>query len=146
MSNKLIYISGCYSAISKKDLNACTPIVHKKLNSSSLEQTITHFQTLKSKFQYIPYSKHLKGLSHHSNLGPSRRPVKCYNYVIEVLKGMRGAFSTYESKPVINHVLINTSAKGPKGARKGGRGRRFPEDSLKHKILLILTIPTVQKK
>ena len=134
---ELKYLKGVYSTCSKKDLNACTPILFKKLNNKGLEDTIKYFEKLLNNFEYIPYRKHLKGLSHHSNLGPSRRPIKCYKYIIEVLKGMRGVLSSRKDL-VVSHVLINTSGKGPKGVRKGGRGRRYLEDSLRHRITLVL--------
>lgn len=136
----LKYLRAVYSTCSKKDLNACTPILYKKLSSVGLEKTITHFQDLRDNFTYIPYTKHLKGLSHHCNLGPSRRPIKCYKYIIEVLKNLRGELNLIESHK-LNHVIINTSSKGPKGARKCGRGRRYPEDSLKHRLLFVLGEP-----
>ena len=137
------YLRGAYSTCSKKDLNACAPIVFKKLGSKGLEDTITHFQKCLKDQVYIPYKKHVSGLSHHCGLGPSRRPLKCYKHVIEFLKGVRGAFKYLEQNRrelKIRHVLINTSTKRlPKGVRKGSRGRRHPEDSTMHRVVLVFS-------
>ena len=81
------------SRISRKDLVLFLKFLKDNLNKRGLEGTIDLVKNYLSKQIYLPYKKHLSGLSHHSKKGPSRRPSKVYKYLIDSLKGFRGIYN-----------------------------------------------------
>ena len=128
------HLKGPFQSLSKKDLLACSKVL-KKVLPNGLEKAIEHFKTLILKNTYIPYQKHLTGLSHHAGLGPSRRPVKCYKYVVSYLKNLRGALNNL--KYTLEGVLINeTTNKRNIGVIRCARGRRYRKDARNYNLFL----------
>ena len=75
-----------------KSLVNVARILNEKLNKEGYNLTLEYFKNLKSKELYIPYFRHLGGVSHHKNLGPSARPKSAYTYVIDFLKKRKFLF------------------------------------------------------
>jgi hypothetical protein len=126
--------------VSLKDLKAGVIELLKTLKKKDLEETIVHFQTLRDKNLYIPYYSNVSGLSHHSNLGPSRAPKKVYQYIIDQLKGLRGAISYLlknHKEIIYDQIIINASSyKRSKGVRRCSKGRAYKEDGRLFRALI----------
>ena len=121
----------------KKDLVACAKVLINKLRKKGLEDTLKVFENYIKNNQYIPYTKHLRGLAHHQGLGPARRPLKTYKYVIEFLKGLRGVIEKVEKSESFSYleVLINQRSRR-KGILLKSKGRAYLKDKKQFNLIL----------
>lgn len=85
--------------------------IMKKKDSSAV---IQHFEDLFKKQKYIAYKKHLGGVCHHKSLGPSRRPLKTYRYIIEVMKNLKTDIERLKNR-FISRIIVNISTKNRLG-------------------------------
>ena len=86
----------------------------KKVISSentTYQKVLKHFEDLKQKQKYISYKKHLGGLAHHNNLGPSKRPLKGYGYVIQFLRSRKELIKNILAKKSKIEVLVLTTGR-----------------------------------
>ena len=79
------------------------------MSSQGYDKTLEHFKQLFRKQHYIKYFKHLRGVSHHTNLGPSRRPLKTYQFIIETLKNQSHFFKEHSKYELKRVILLNGS-------------------------------------
>lgn len=90
-----------------KDLINTVAHLRKVLKTKKdFEPSLLHFEDLFKKQKYIRYKKHLRGVSHHCGLGPSRRPLLTYKYIIEVLKNLKTDIGNLKEAK-ISRVIVN---------------------------------------
>lgn len=115
---------------SRKDLINVAKELKEKLRKKNIEETSDYFKDLLKNQKYIKYKKHLGGCAHHCGLGPSRRPLKTYNYVIEVLKNLKQDYNNLTKNYFLNRVIVNLdTSKRLGGVISCGRSVVFRKDS-----------------
>ena len=124
--------------ISRKDLLQVCPILKKKLNKGTLQYTIDCFQKYLKNKTYVKYQSHLGGISHHSKLGPARRPLKIYRYLIQSLKGLKETFNNLKKPYQVERVLINSTGYLRGGIIRASRGRAFMKKRKQYNLVLVL--------
>ena len=127
-------LKGPLASVSRKDLNASVRALLPKLKEKGLEPSIEYLKHNIKYSKYIPYTKYKSGLCAHAGHVSARRPIKCYLYLLNFLKGLRGSLG--EKK--VDQIIINQSTYlNPKGTRKGGRGRQSREDSRLYRAIIL---------
>jgi hypothetical protein len=87
---------------------------------------------------YIPYTTHLRGVSHHIKRGPCRRPIKTYKYVVNALKGLKSTFEFLEKNGFeYKQLMINSSGFKPGGVIRHARGAAYRK-KIKHHALVFV--------
>jgi hypothetical protein len=109
---------------SKKDLVNVAMELKNKMSSRGYERTLEHFKELFRKQHYIRYTKHLSGVSHHKNLGPSRRPLKTYKFIIETLKNQAYFFKA-NTEYDLKRVLVLNGSRQRLGLIRRARNRAY---------------------
>lgn len=99
------------------------------LKKQSLEKAIEHFKSLYEGQKYIAYKKHLRGVSHHHGLGPSRRPLKTYLYMIQVLKNFRADVNRLPQSKISRIIVNITNNYHLGGGISKGLGRIYRKDN-----------------
>lgn len=126
-----------------KTKNSKEPTTLKQIikTKTLLNYLFTSFKYMYDNKIYIKYYRNLVGLSHHNGMSSARRPLKCYLYCMEYLKGLRGFIDYLEKKMNYNYTikqaLVNqTGQKHPGGYRKCSKGRAYTEDRAKYNLVL----------
>lgn len=114
-----------------KDLINTVAHLRQMIKTKDTATLIDHFKDLLVNQKYIKFKKHLRGVSHHCGLGPSRRPLLTYKYLIMVLKNLKTDIQNLKDRK-ISRVIVNISNK----KRLGGvisksHNRMYKKDSRK---------------
>ena len=114
---------------SRKDLINVIAQIRKVLRTKNYLDTMAHLKLLIENEWYISYKKHLGGIAHHRNLGPSARPKKTYLYVYEVLKNFRWEMCNLKNAKVSRIIINYNNTRHLGGAIMRSRGQSYAKDS-----------------
>lgn len=119
--------------ISRKDLVAVARFLKRILKKYGIEHTINTFK------DYLRNQRYIKTYTygaHHSGLGPSRRPLKVYSYVIKNLtKILKDVVKKERSLKLIGVKCLST-CKYRGGIRRYAKGRANSENSRNYYMCL----------
>ena len=134
----MIRIKGPYASVSRKDLKNLAWYLKSyesrrqrtyKDSSKRINHLITHQEP-------IPYRFHLKGVSHRPGLGPGRTPMKCYRYLQQVFKCQKGLLDKTLTMKLHRVLIQGSTSKLRGGYRRASRGRAYPTERKKHRVVL----------
>ena len=114
---------------SRKDLINVIAHIRKVLRTKNYLDTMAHLKLMIENKWYIPYKKHLGGIAHHGNLGPSARPNKTYLYVYEVLKNFRWEMCNLKNAKISRIIINYNNTRHLGGAIMRSRCQSFAKDS-----------------
>lgn len=106
--------------------------------NASFDLALDRFKEMIEKNHYISYKKHVKGLSHHVGLGPSRRPILTYKYIVEVLKNLKTDISKLNNYKVSRIILNITNNHRLGGFITKSRGRAYSKDSRRANLVFFI--------